>query len=219
MQRMMPLIVLICLVTTGCMDLVIRMEVKKDGSAKSTIRMEMLDQSYQQMAVMAQTAGTDISILEKDKMVAYLSQYQGTLDQYQNVVEDGVRKIHIVASVPQGRQWINGLADDSMLIKREGDHWAWTFLDSEMGRSMASMDQNLIEQQLVTLAPTFAGLNWKIDMVVPEILDTNMEKVDGKTARFTLNFDRDIAEKSGAEAADAFRNFLTPKWVKFKGMK
>lgn len=219
MQRMMPLIVLICLGMTGCMDLVIRMEVLKDGSAKSTIKMEMLDQSYQQLAVMAQSSGTDISILEKDKMESYLAQYGGTLEAYKNAVEDGVRKIHIVASVPQGKQWINGLADDSMQIKRDGDLWAWTFLDSEMGRNMASMDQNLVEQQLVMLAPTFAGLNWKIDMVVPELVETNLEKVDGKTARFTLDFDRDIAEKSGEEAANAFRKFLEPKWVKFKGMK
>lgn len=219
MSRIIPVLILMCLCMNGCMDLVIRMEVRKDGSVSGLIKMEMLEQSYQQMAIMAKTAGTDISILEKEKMEKYLEEYDGKLNKYENSVVDGFRKIYIETDVKQGKAWINGLADDSMIIKKEGDHWAWVFLDSDMGRSMASMDPNLVEQQIAMMAPTLAGLKWKIDMVVPEIVDTNLQKVDGHTARFEIDFDQDVAEKPGPEAAKAMIRMMEPKWVHFKGLK
>lgn len=218
MQRWL-ILVLTCLGINGCMDLAVRLEVKPNGAVNGSIQLEMLDQSYSQLSAMASSMGTDISLLDRETLEKHLADYDGTLKSYQNTVEEGVRKVHMEAHVKKGQEWLNSLADGTFSLKKDTDSWQMIFLDSELGKTMSTMDKGLVEQQLAMVMPMMSGLNWKVEMVVPALLDTNMEKVDGSTARFLFNFDQEMADKEPAQAVEAFLGFLQPKWVRFNGMK
>lgn len=219
MRLKLVLIVLLSLSTTGCMDLVVRMELKQDGSLHSTMNLEMQEQTYQRLIMMAPTFGADASVIEKENIENYLQPYQGRLKHYYNQNEQGVRKIQFETQAARGVALLQGFKEDMMTLRQKEGHYEWAFLESKIIKQMAGEDGSLLQQQLLLMRPFLNGLNWKIDMVVPEIMATNLAQIDQNTARLAFDFDEAAKDKSNAELAKVLYEFLKPKHIYLKGLK
>ena len=102
--------------------------------------------------------------------------------------------------------------------REEDGTWSLRFGDTAFGQSFGAMSPELMEQQLTSFLPLMTGMKMRLDIKVPELIETNLPRVGGDVVRYELDFDRDIAGKQGREAIDAFKRLLEPKMVRFKGM-
>jgi hypothetical protein len=83
---------------------------------------------------------------------------------------------------------------------------------------MGEMTPELMEQQLASFLPLMTGLKMRLDIEVPELIETNLPRTESGGIRYELDFDRDIAGKDPKQAMQAFRAFLEPKLVRFQGV-
>ena len=218
MRCVLLLVLLSSLLLTGCMDLNLSLKIKGNRAGTGVVQLEMLEQMFQMMQVQGQQAGADFTLFEEDALRASLEEKKGRLKKFSNEVVDGVRKINIEISFADMHQFISQTGQHQMSLEEEKGSWVWRFMDNEMVNAFEEMDQALLEQQLAMITPTMVGLKWQIDLEVPVLVATNLNKIGQNQARYSLDFDRDIAEKSGREALDAFKAMLQPKWVRFKGV-
>jgi len=154
--------------------------------------------------------------LNEDALRNLIKENGGALRTFNNKVEEGIRKVHIDASFPDAQKMLSQTTQGMIAIKQEGDLYTWQFLDSDMTASYENLDDEVLAQQLAFLAPSLTGLKFALDIEVPKLVETNLNKVGANTCRLSLDFDKDIAGKTGQEQIKAFRSLLTPKWVKFK---
>jgi len=219
MNRMLILALAGCLTLSGCMDLNLKVAVNRDWSGSGVFQLEMLEQMYQMVSMQASQAGADLSLLDEDKLRALLENEGGKLTRYVNKVEQGVRTVDVAFEFTDAKRMIGQTFGDQLKLTEKDGRWTIAMMDNEMGAAFDSMEPEVLEQQLAMFMPSMTGLKWKIDFVVPELVETNLTKADTRTARFTLDFDRDLAGKSGPEAAKRFKAFLSPKWVIFTGVE
>ncbi len=219
MNRLLALPLLACLTLAGCMDLSMKVTVGKDWSGKGVFQLEMLDQMYQMVSMQAQQAGADFSIMEESELRAALEQEGGKLVRYVNKAEKGVRTIDIAFEFTDAKKMIARTTGGQLKLAQEDDAWRLTLMDNDMGAAFDKMEPEVLEQQLALFMPSMTGLKWNVELVLPKLIETNLQKVGANTARFSLDFDRDLAGKSGPEAAKLFKSFLSPKWVRFTGVE
>lgn len=220
MKRMLLPLLAASLMLTGCLDLGMKVKIGKDWSGDVSLRMEMLDQMFQMLTSpqMGQQMGVDLSLINEEKLRALVAEHGGQVRKFENKVENGIRTIDVLASVPNVRKFLDQTGGGQVGIVKEGDLWVWNLLDNESTQTFTNMDDELLEQQLNMLAPSLAGLRMNLEITVPQLVETNLKK-SGNTASFSLDFDQDIAGKKGRTAVEAFKSLLQPKKVKFKGPK
>ena len=224
MRHILPVLVL-AFVLNGCMDLQVKMKLKNDWSGTASFELVMLDQMYQMIKMQVQQSGQDVFLLADDEdrarasLASSLEAEDARLTKFVNKVEDGVRTVSVEVAFKNGKNLIRENAAGGLLaLTQEGDAWRLSFMDMEPNAAFQGMGQEELEQSLAMMEPMMAGLKMHFEISVPEVLETNMKGGSGAAA-FTLSFDDDVAGKSGKPAADAFQKMMSPKWVKFKGMK
>lgn len=220
-MRKMPLIIaLLALACTGCLDLRVKMDVKANKAGSFEFRLELLDQMYQLIQVQGKQAGLDLSMIDKEPLKALVTENNGKLKRYNNVVENGVRKIDFNVTFADTQKLLDKVGGN-MLVMSEEDEGTWklSFADTEYGASFADMSPELLEQQISGFLPLMKGMRMSLELSVPELVETNLKQGQNGALIYDLDFDRDIADKQGKEAVDAFRGLLNPKYVTFKGIK
>ncbi|CAM2066319.1 hypothetical protein SCOR_13135 [Sulfidibacter corallicola] len=210
-------LLLVGFATTGCIQLRMDLNMAPDGSVASHIHIEMLEQMYQMVLGTASQPGETIPLFDEEELKSYLADNNGKLRSYSNKSEDGFRVIDMRIFAKDAPSFVNRAGGDFMALEKTEGVWRWTFLDNEMTRTYREMEDALLENQLEMLKASFSGMDVQLALTVPELTDTNLEKVDGTKVRYTLNFDEEIGIASGPEAVEKFRGLLLPKWVAFKG--
>lgn len=219
MKNHLLLLCLFALGLTGCMEIDIKIKQNKDGSGRSTIHLEMLDQMYGTVMQLAESRGEAAELFDRDALEAYLKENGGQLHRFENKAVDGIRIIEVETSLKDAGTFYETKTQGLLGLKKDGDAWKWTFLDNDMTAAFTELEDSVLEQQLNMMKAGMAGLVINLEVEVPELVETNLDKVNSTTARFKLDFDEEIGIKSGLEAVEAFRQMLAPKWVTFKGMK
>lgn len=210
---------LVC--TTSCMDLNLKMQLKADGSANAQFQLEMLDQLYGNMKGMAAAAGYDLSMLEKAGAETFFSEHKGRLDSYSNEVNQGVRTISMNIITKDGIAWLNSMAPQQMQVlpvADKADTYQLRLLDGEMSQAITSMDEASLEQYLSSLRPMMTGFFAEMTFQFPEVVESNMEKVNSNKVQYVLDFDQDLATLSGNQAVTEVKRLLGTKTVTFTGV-
>lgn len=220
MKRLFLPILCLSFFNFGCIDVGMKMKIGADWSGDMSLKLEMLDQMFQMLtSAQGGQMGLDFSLIDEEKVRALVAENGGRVRKFDSTVENGIRTIDMVASAPNLRKFVMDAGGGQLSLKQEGDVWVWNLLDNEAMSTFTQMEDELLEQQLNMLLPSLTGLKLSLDISVPQLIETNLKKVNGTTARFDLDFDRDIAGKQGREAVTAFKKLLEPKYVKFKGVK
>ncbi|CAM2006918.1 hypothetical protein [Acanthopleuribacter pedis] len=204
---------------TGCVQINLTMNLAPDGSGVTQIRLEMLDQMHDMLENMARQSGKEMPLLDEDRLNNYLADNAGQLRKYSNTVKDGVRVIDAVVFVKDVAAFMDATSNELMRLERDGNKARWHLMNTEMSQAFAAMDDALLANQMQMMRSSMSGLNVQMQVTVPHIADTNLQKVGSTTARFLLDFDSQIGEKSGDEAIAAFRALLEPKYVDITGLK
>ncbi len=215
-MRVLVPALLCCLCLSGCLDLGLNVKIGKDLGGDMALKLEVLDQMYQLLLTQGKQMGADFSLLEESKLRAMVTENGGQVKKFTSKVENGIRKIDMLASVNNLKAFMAKAGGGQITLVQEGDTYTLRLLDNDSMKSFTDMQDELLEQQLNMLKPTLAGLKVSFDIQVPQLVETNLNKVNGTTARFQLNFDKDIAAKTGRPAALAFKQLLVPKYIKFK---
>ena len=219
MIRKLLLIVAAGLCCTSCLDLSVKMKVTEKGGGEYAFSLQILDQMYQLIATQGRQVGLDLGMLNRDALEGIVAENQGRLTAYTNEVRDGVRVIEIDASFRDAKKLLDEIGGGMMVMEpAEDGAWLLRFGDTSFGESMGGMTPELMEQQLASFMPIMAGLKMRLDIEVPELIETNLPRTGSGAVRYELDFDRDIAGKDPKEAMAAFRTLLEPKTVRFKGV-
>ncbi|MDJ0835362.1 MAG: hypothetical protein QNK37_02535 [Acidobacteriota bacterium] len=217
MRRILLLLPLLC--CTGCMDLNMQLSVDAKGGGNLEFRMELLDQMFQLVRSRAPKDGIDFNQLEKDALKGVIEENGGKLRRYSNEVVSGVRVIDIAARFPDAEKVFDKLGGRIMRLESTPDGvWTWRVGDTEYGAAFNDLSSELLEQQLAGFQSVMQGMKVKLGMEVPQLVDTNLTRLDTKRVSYDLDFDRDIGKNQGRAATDPFRTLLAPKYVSFKGI-
>ena len=208
-----------CLLILGCLDLSMGVKMKADWSSSYVLEVEMLDQMYQLILAQGQQSGMDVSLFNKDSFEAMAKENGGRLNRFSNEVKDGTRKILMDAWFPDARKLWAELGQGMVTLVEQDGVWTMRIMDNEMANTASDLKPEVLEQQLASMKPMMVGLKFKITVSVPELVSTNLTRKDNTTAVYVLDFDTDIAPKTGMEAVEAFKSLMAPKEVRFKGMK
>ncbi len=218
MKRPLLLLLIGCLAINGCMDLKVDMTLNPDWSGSSVIKLEMLDQLYQMVKGQATEAGADLYFLDQAALRSKLEEDGGKLRKFSNETEEGVRRLHIEFTFKDARVLAQKSGQGQLKIDQEKDAWRLSILDSEMSGAFQVMGQEELEQQITLMQSMMSGMKWEFKLKAPQVLTTNM-KQSGNSVSYTVDFDNDIADKRGKPAAEAYRNLMAEKWVRFTGVK
>jgi len=214
------LILLLGLSCTSCLDLTVEMKITEKRGGDYRFSLQMLDQMYQLLATQGRQVGLDVGLLNREALEGVVEENEGKLTAYTNEVRDGVRIIEIDARFKDAKKLLDELGGGMMVMERAEDgNWLLRFGDTSFGESMGGMSPELMEQQLASFMPLMTGLKMRLDIEVPELVETNLPRAGGGKVRYELDFDRDIAGKDSREAMAAFRKLLEPKTVRFKGVE
>ena len=220
MKRFLSLSALLLVAYTGCMDMNLNLKLKQNWAGSFDVKLEMLDQIFQLMQVQAQQSGMELAgLLDEEVIAQKVKENGGSLEEFSNSVEDGMRKVLVKIKLPNMRQALANLGGGQMAITADKDEWLWTLSDSSMADPLKQMDPATLEQQLTMMAPTMTGLTVNIDVEVPTLVDTNLTRGENNTTHFSFNFDRDVSGKQGQALVDAFLGLLGEKWIRFKGVQ
>lgn len=200
----------------GCMDLKMKMTIEKDWAGTAELRVEMLDQYYQLIQMQVQQSGENADLFNEDALRSQVEADGGQLVRYVNKSEEGIRTIDVEMRFPNARDFMTQASQGQMTLEEQDGGWVWTLFGGEMNDAFLNMSQTEIEQQMTMMQPLMGGLEWDFTFVVPQLIETNLEKTGSNTAGYRLTYDEDIAGKSGQEAVEAFRGLMAPKWLKFK---
>lgn len=204
---------------TGCVQIQLIMNLGPDGSGVTQIRLEMLDQMHDMLENMARQSGKEMPLLNEDRLKAYLADNAGQLRKYSNTSKDGVRVVDVVVYVKDAAAFMDATSNELMRLDRSGSKARWHLMNTEMSQAFSEMDDALLENQMQMLRTSLSGLNLQIQLTGPQIAATNLNKISDTTARFNLDFDSEIGEKTGAEAVTAFRSLLEPKYIDLTGFQ
>ena len=200
----------------SCMDLNMRFQIGKDWSNDLTLSLQMLDQFYKMMEMQMAQAGGDLSLFDKDALTALVNSQGGEIKKFSNQVVEGMRQIGVQVKFPDARSMFTSMSQDQMSLAQEGEDWVWRFNNEQMEAALSGLDPQQLEQQLSMLLPSLSGLKLNLELEVPHLVETNLQKAEGQIARFSIDFDKDITGKTGKEIADLFLSIARPKWVKFR---
>ena len=216
LPRLLGIAILIGL--TGCMDLQIKMTLKDDWTTTAYMRVEMLDQMFELLKMQIQQSGESADFLNEASLREKIEGDGGKLVKYVNEVDEGIRSLEIEMWFPNAQTLVEKAGQGQFTLKQDNDEWILSMMDTDIAASFKDLDQQQLIQQMEGMTPMLAGLKLDINLIVPELVSTNLPKSDKTSATYSLNYDGDISGKSGEEAINAFRGFLSPKWVRFKGV-
>jgi len=204
MKRLLVPILVLAVSMTGCMDVVMDIDIKKDwsGDIEAVIKMREF------MVQMAEQSGEDLGISEA-ALRKELEKAGGRLNSYESRVEGEYRVTEFDTWYPDLRP----SSDDMMTFTQEGDVAIWRFNgdQSDLGEDLEQM-----RESFAMLEPMLAGVKLDIRVTVPELISTNMEKVDANTLRYFVDLDALLADKTTEEKLEALKGLMRPKEVRFK---
>ena len=217
MNRLWTILLAGSLCLSGCLDLGVRVKIEKDFSGILAFRFEMLDQMYQLAKAQGQQAGVDMSMFDEETLRKQLKEQGGRLDSFTNEVENGIRKIALEMWVPDVEQALQ-TGGGFVTLEKTDSIWVLHFLKDSLSENLFKGDPEMVTQQLAAVMPLMSGLKINLEIEVPQLVETNLEKVGKKVARYSLDFDTEIASKPNDEAVAALKQILTPKSVTFQGV-
>ncbi len=201
--------------TSSCMDVGIFFKVNEKGAGELKFELEILDQMYQ---VLGSGGKIDMPLFDEKGLRAIVDEGGGKVRRYTNKLDQGVRNIEIFATFPDAPRLLEKIGGDHLTLKKANNGvWTVSLMDTTYASSFDDMSTELLRQQLASLQPMMGGLMVNIELSVPEVVATNMKNMGAGKVRYQLDFDRDIAGKTGS--IQTFKALLIRKYVSFKGAK
>lgn len=204
------------LTLTSCMDLDMQFKVGSKGNGELEMRLRMLEQMYHMMRQpQEQQNGIQSSLFDEAKLAALAQDHGGKLWRYRNDIKDGFRNIEVYVVFPDAKALIEATSEGQISLTKSDDVWTWSWMDHEAMVAFDKMDNALVNQQIEMLRPSLNGMKVRLEVIAPKIVDSNMAR-SGNGVRFDFDFERDIGQNGGNQAANAFKQLLQRKWVRYR---
>ena len=202
MKQLILVAFALVIVTNGCMET--RLEVHVEDGWSGTIEADLkLQESMYQMALQ----GGDVLFPDEESHRQRAELDGGRLESYENRVEGSYRLIRFETWYPDLRK----TNDSIMSFSQDGDVCHLRF---GLG-NLAPLVERLTER-IEVVAPIIQGMKIEVRARVPNLTDTNLERVDVDTVRYQMDWDAAVAGKGAEEMAATLQSLTNEKTVVFE---